>query len=201
MQGRADPVRRRATRRSRVGTPQPVPTGPVPKRSVPTRLRRVAHSNGRAIRLGIRTAVNAGRRRRATRRSRVGTPLRRAVSARHGWGAQSLAPAAAAIGSSIVGAALQHKPSRYIPNFPYYFSASHPSETVPTEPKLSRPLTVRNCPEVSRCYLKTAVLFFQSDSSKDFFHYHGDDDATLDRKLFAHNHRFYVAQAAVTIET
>jgi len=29
---------------------------------VPTRLRRVAHSNGRAIRLGIRTTVNAGRR-------------------------------------------------------------------------------------------------------------------------------------------
>ncbi len=76
--------RRRATRRSRVGTPLPVPTGPVPKQSVPTRLRRVAHSNGRAIRLGIRTAVNAGRRRRATRRSRVGTPLRRAARARHG---------------------------------------------------------------------------------------------------------------------
>ena len=84
-EGRAGPARRRTTRRSRVGTPQPVPTGPVPKRSVPTRLRRVAHSNGRAIRLGIRTAVNAGRRRRATRRSRVGTPRRRAVSARHGW--------------------------------------------------------------------------------------------------------------------
>ena len=84
---RAGPARRRATRRSRVGTPQPVPTRPVPKRPVPTRLRRVAHSNGRAIRLGIRTAVNAGRRRRhrATRRSRVGTPLRRAARARHGW--------------------------------------------------------------------------------------------------------------------
>ena len=74
--GRAGPARRRATRRSRVGTPLPVP-----KRSVPTRLRRVAHSNGRAIRLGVRTAVNAGhRRRRATRRSRVGTPQRRAQS-------------------------------------------------------------------------------------------------------------------------
>ena len=60
-EGRAGPARRRATRRSRVGTPLPVPTGPVPKRSVPTRLRRVAHSNGRAIRLGIRTAVNACR--------------------------------------------------------------------------------------------------------------------------------------------
>ena len=57
--GRAGPARRRATRRSRVGTPLPVPTGPVPKRSVPTRLRRVAHSNGRAIRLGIRTSVNS----------------------------------------------------------------------------------------------------------------------------------------------
>ena len=81
--GRAGPARRRATRRSRVGTPLPVPTGPVPKRSVPTRLRRVAHSNGRAIRLGIRTAVNAGRRRRATRRSRVGTPHSDAPRVRH----------------------------------------------------------------------------------------------------------------------
>ena len=61
----------------------PVLTGPVPKRSVPTRLRRVAHSNGRAIRLGIRTAVNAGRRRRATRRSRVGTPHSDAPRVRH----------------------------------------------------------------------------------------------------------------------
>ena len=58
-EGRAGPARRRATRRSRVGTLLPVLTRPVP-----TRLRRVAHSNGRAIRLGIRTDVNAGRRRR-----------------------------------------------------------------------------------------------------------------------------------------
>ena len=70
-EGRAGPARRRATRRSRVGTPLPVPTGPVPKRSVPTRLRRVAHSNGRATRLGIRTAVNVGLRPRAAGQSVV----------------------------------------------------------------------------------------------------------------------------------
>ena len=49
--------RLRATRRSRVGTPYrtPVPTSPVP-----TRLRRVAHSNGRAIRPGSRAALDGG---------------------------------------------------------------------------------------------------------------------------------------------
>ena len=47
--------RLRATRRSRVGTPPPVPPMPVP-----TRLRRVAHSNGCAIRLGSHAALDGG---------------------------------------------------------------------------------------------------------------------------------------------
>ena len=78
--GRAGPARRRATRRSRVGTPQPVPTGPVPKRSEFARLWTPAAAAGQPVVAGLVL--------------RCGAPRAPATAG----GAQSLAPTAAAKG-------------------------------------------------------------------------------------------------------